>query len=197
MIQCFCDKCGMPIPIDKTKRVIEKVYACDSKGNRITGFPAVAHDLCEECHKKYALLNIEIQDFMAMSNKEIEFALYTFKVGDKVITADGRVGTITDICTCDKCKTRGFYEPIVKLESGLYDIYITDTDKNNRFMSFYQIGDKVFGNIDEKEAERIPREIVARKCEINCLEAQLNMIKELKDNSSNLNDTGEKNLFDE
>lgn len=36
---------------------------------------------------------------------------YNFKVGDKVVTVYGETGVIVDICTCDNCKERGFYEP--------------------------------------------------------------------------------------
>lgn len=187
MIKFICDKCEADTSGDKIKRVIEKVYARDSRGNKLVGFPAAIHDLCEECHEKYEKLDIDIKNFMKMSEEEIELALYTFKVGDKVITDDGRIGTITGICTCEQCKKRGFYEPKVKLEVGLYDIHITNTDKNDGFRSFYKIGDQVFGNIDEECIERTKRSIADRKSEITCFEAQLNVINTLKNNLSDLN----------
>ena len=34
-----------------------------------------------------------------------------FNIGDEVITYDGRKGKIVDICHCEGCKRRGFYEP--------------------------------------------------------------------------------------
>lgn len=181
MIKFICDKCNKETTGDKIKRVIENEYACDSQGNKIVGFPSAAYDLCEECLEKYEKLNIEIGDFIKMSDEDIELALYTFKVGDQVITDDGRVGTITDICTCEGCKKRGFYEPRVDTEVGLYDIWITDTDKNNGFISYYKIGDKVFGNIDYEKEEIIKEDIHARKSEIISLEAQLNVLKKLKE----------------
>lgn len=185
MIKCYCDKCGIETAVNKLTRVIEYDYACDLRGNKLVGFPKAEHDLCEECYEKYKKLNIDIGDFMAMSDEEIELALYTFKVGDQVITADGRVGTITDICTCEKCKERGFYEPKVTTEIGVYNIWITDTDKNNGFISYYKIGDRVFGNIDEKEERRLEEDIYTRKREIIKLEAQLNVLKELKEEKEN------------
>jgi uncharacterized protein (UPF0218 family) len=138
----------------------------------------VNYKLEQKYHKVY---NIDIKDFMEMSDEEIEFSLYTFKVGDKVVTDDGRVGIITDICTCDSCKKRGFYEPKVKLEVGIGDIWITDTCKNNGFINFYSIGDQVFGNIDEKCFDRIKEQISERKRELVELEAQLNVIQSLKE----------------
>ena len=60
---------------------------------------------------------------------------YTFHVGDEVITDDGRVGKITSICTCDRCKTRGFYEPTVDFHDG-YHNYITHWDYENDCINY-------------------------------------------------------------
>ena len=57
-----------------------------------------------------------------------------FKVGDQVITDDGRVGVIESICDCESCKDRGFYEPRVKMQDGYDQIWITDTDKKTSDM---------------------------------------------------------------
>ena len=73
---------------------------------------------------------------------------YGFKIGDKVITADGREGVITHICTCSRCKGRGFYEPTILLDDG-DETYITNTEKECGFEEYYQIGDHVFENLDE------------------------------------------------
>ena len=178
MIKMVCDKCQKEA--EKITRInhYEDVYAHNVK---ITTFVTSASDLCDVCLEKLKKLpGIEIQDFMQMSDADIELALYTFKVGDEVITADGRVGTITDICTCDKCKERGFYEPRINTETGIYDIWITDTDKNNGFISYYKIGDRVFGNVDEKQIDIIKEDIHTRKHEIIALEAQLNVLEILK-----------------
>ena len=182
MIKMICDKCKREV--EKLTRIEygEDVYGGGrNKGVKIANFRLGAYDLCDECLKKLQQLKIEIKDFMKMSDEEIELALYTFKVGDEVITADGRVGTITSICTCDKCKERGFYEPRVETEVGIYDIWITDTDKNNGFISYYKIGDRVFGNIDENEEKRLIEDIDKRQCEINSLEEQLEVLKKIKE----------------
>ena len=180
MIKCFCDKCEKRITDKIPMKVVQTANVYDAQGEVMLTEIDTIHDLCEECYEKYKKLDVDTKDFMAMSDEEIELALYTFKVGDQVITDDGRVGTIYDICTCDKCKERGFYEPKVKTEVGLYDIWITNMDKHNSFKSFYKIGDKVFGNIDEKEEKRLEEDIYTRKHEIISLEAQLNMLSILK-----------------
>ena len=183
MIKCYCDKCGKEIK--EYYCVPEKEEATNGLGVTLWIFTKSVKCLCEECHKKYEQLNINIKDFMKMSDEEVELALYTFKVGDKVITDDGRVGTITNICTCDQCKKRGFYEPRVNTEVGLYDIWITDTDKNNGFISYYKIGDRVFGNVDEKQIDVLKEDIHTRKHEIIALEAQLNVLETLKKEKEN------------
>lgn len=185
MIKYYCDKCGKETTEDKIKRVLEEEYAYDGNGVKIIGFPKAAHDLCEECLEKLEKIGVEIQDFITMSDEEIELALYTFKVGDKVITSTGQIGEITDICTCARCKERGFYEPRVETEVGIYDIWITDTDKNNGFISYYKIGDRVFGNIDENEEERLIEDIDKRRCEINSLMEQLEVLKKIKEEKEN------------
>ena len=160
MIKVYCDNCDKEIT-GNVNVSTETIEVKDCHDNVITTFKGDILHYCDEC--QYNELTCG------------------FKVGDQVITYDGRVGTITDICTCESCKKRGFYEPCVELEIGLYDIYITDSDKNNGFMSFYKIGNKVFGNIDEEETERIKRDIYDRKSEIISLEAQLNVLKKLQE----------------
>jgi hypothetical protein len=180
MIKCFCDKCKKEIQINELCRVGDETSVKSIRGDILAKFD-IAHEFCGECYTKYERLNVSLCKFMEMSNEEIELALYTFKVGDKVITDDGRIGIITDICTCDKCKERGFYEPKVKLEVGLDSIWITDRDKDNGFINFYSIGDQVFGNIDEKCFDRIKEQISERKRELVELEAQLNVARSLKE----------------
>ena len=178
-----CDKCKKEVEKITRLNHYEDVYAHNAK---VTTFVIGASDLCDICIKKFEnLLDVDIQDFMAMSDEDLELALYTFKVGDQVITDDGRVGTITDICICDRCKERGFYEPSAIMEDG-DRIWITDTDKENGFKHYYQIGDRVFGNLEEGCIERIEQRISRRKSELVALENQLNMAKKLKDNLSDL-----------
>ena len=117
MIKFFCDKCGKEIT-DKVNTVKEEAEAV-SDGRVVCKFTSASYQCCDEC----------MEDGLACG----------FKVGDKVITSTGKVGTITDICTCDKCRKRGFYESTVEAEIGNNSIYITDNDKRVNFRSFYKI----------------------------------------------------------
>lgn len=178
----YCDKC---------KKEVQQLTSMPGTITAYAGeFPVARFyngevQLCDKCLEKFESLHMDLDNFMKTSDEEIKLALYTFKVGDDVITADGRVGTIIDICTCDKCKERGFYEPRVETEVGIYDIWITDTDKNNGFISYYKIGDRVFGNIDENEEKRLIEDIDKRQCEINSLEEQLEVLKKIKEEREN------------
>ena len=109
-----------------------------------------------------------------------------FKIGDEVIMSTGEVGRITDICTCDFCRDRCFYEPTVEVEIGNDAIYITDNDKRNNFSSFYRIGDQVFGNIDEDAVKdsikSVKDQIKKLQYELIELTSQLDIVKMLKRN---------------
>lgn len=172
MIRYFCDRCG-----NKMKH-----------GHKLSLYGTDIVHLCNDCYKllesvkdKINMYNTsDVKNFCNMSDVDIELLRYTFKVGDKVITDDGRSGTIISICDCDRCKKRGFYEPKVKMDIGVCQIWITDTDKENGFMSFYQIGDRVFGNVDNEASKDIGERIVELKHEVIEYEAQLNMMKKLE-----------------
>ena len=109
-----------------------------------------------------------------------------FKVGDKVITSTGQVGIITGICTCEGCESRGFYEPEIRTVVGSR-IYCTDNDWRLSFRSFYQIGDKVYGNIDEDclvdDIDRVTKQIKECQKTLEELNLQREIINELKNNS--------------
>ena len=162
MIKVYCDQCGKEIT-DNVNREIEETKAIDLKGNVVAKWTKTLH-YCDECQSNDLTCG--------------------FKVGDQVITDDGRVGVIKSICDCENCKKRGFYEPRVKMEIGTYQIYITDTNKNNGFKHFYKIGDQVFGNLDEEyvlnEIKCKKEEIHNMKKELVELEAQLNVVRTFK-----------------
>ena len=109
-----------------------------------------------------------------------------FKIGDKVITSRGEVGIITNICTCDKCKGRGFNEPTIKTAIG-DDIFCTDTDKEELFADFYQIGDNVYGNLDKKglldQIERKEEQLQEKQDELTNLKKQLDIVCALEKKS--------------
>lgn len=78
----------------------------------------------------------------------IENEIGLFRVGDEVITSDGRKGKIVDICHCEECERRGFYELKVLYDEYDETEYITKDDKERNFCDFYKIGNTVFGNSD-------------------------------------------------
>lgn len=152
MIKYFCDKCGNEF---KSKGLTLSIYARDNLGVKIV-FACEKH-LCDECAKKFNMIKDRLkneEDFFAMSDEDIALMEYDFSVGDEVITSDGCVGVIENICDCSRCKERGFYEPKVKLTKGVYDIYITNNDRDNGFSNFYKIGKYKFGNIDKESIKR-------------------------------------------
>lgn len=129
-------------------------YFCDRCGVETCGT-----NLCDKC--------------------EYEELTCGFKVGDEVITSDGCVGTITDICTCKSCKERGFYEPEIEMKIGP-QIYMTDYAKKNGFDDYYKIGDKVFGNINDRH---LLGRMESLKEEMSEIGARLNVIKKLTNNT--------------
>ena len=163
MIKIYCDKCGKEIT-DNVNTVTEETEAKSCDNTVLMKFAGVSYQYCNEC----------------MEN-ELNCG---FKVGDEVITSTGEVGKIIDICTCDKCRKRGFYEPTVEVEIGNNSIYITDNDKRNNFSSFYKIGDKVFGNIDEDAVKdsikSVKDQIKKLQHELIELTSQLDVINVLK-----------------
>lgn len=163
MIKIYCDKCGKEIT-DNVNTVIEETEAKDCYDNTLMKFSGASYQYCDECMENGLTCG--------------------FKIGDEVITSTGEVGTIISFCTCQLCKERGFYEPTVEVEIGNNAIYITDIDKRDNFSSFYKIGDKVFGNIDEdavKDSIKSVKEQVD-KLQSNLIEldSQLEMINILK-----------------
>lgn len=183
MIKYFCDRCGKEC--DKDAMTIQR-FAYDGLGATITW---IRNDhLCKECIDKFLTVKDKLKhddDIFNLSDEDIELLCYTFKVGDKVITNDGRTGTIRSICYCDRCKERGFYEPKVVTDDDMDPIWITDTDKDDGFKSFYQIGDRVFGNINEESVNKELEEIGER---YNKLVKQQSVIYYLKTKKESTNE---------
>lgn len=158
MIKYFCDRCGKEI-VGKVNEYTDTTEAINHYTQKVVATWKSVEHICDECEQKELTCG--------------------FKVGDEVITDDGRVGIITDICNCERCKKRGFYEPRVEMKLGS-QVYITDTDKENGFISYYKIGDKVFGNIDDQYLYSHLKEYTEAIKEI---EAQLDVIKGLRENN--------------
>ena len=184
MIKYFCDRCGKEC--GKGARTIER-FAYDGLGIKIVW---IRNDhLCKECDEKFMSIHDKLKnedDIFDMSDEDIELLRYTFKVGDKVITDDGRTGTITSICDCERCKKRGFYEPKVETDIGVGPMWITDTDKENGFISFYQIGDRVFGNLDEESVCKELDEITERQRQLILQFATIRNLKGYKENTNEI-----------
>ena len=154
-LKYFCDRCGRELKSNNNSpggiAIIRRVGTDFSQG-----FKGMSY-LCDECAEKFIMVKDRLEhenDFFDMTDDDIALMEYDFKVGDVVITSTGETGIIESICDCDKCKKRGFYEPKATVINGDDTIYITDTDKGNGFISFYQIGKYKFGNIDKESVER-------------------------------------------
>ena len=163
MIKVFCNKCGREIT-GNVNVVVDTTEIKDCHDIVIMRLNSGILHICDECQYKELTCG--------------------FKVGDQVITDDGRVGIIESFCECESCKKRGFYEPNIKMEIGDGPIWITDSDKRDGFTVFYSIGDKVFGNINKQgvldSIENKKKEIKNAQKELIELECQLAVVNKLK-----------------
>ena len=179
MIKYFCDRCGKEC--GKGARTIER-FAYDGLGIKIVW---IRNDhLCKECDEKFMSIHDKLKnedDIFDMTDEEIELLRYTFKVGDKVITSGGCTGIITSICDCYECKMRGFHDMIV--DFGGYRSLIRGSDKENGFKSYYQIGDIVFGNLDEESVCKELDEITERQRQLILQFATIRNLKGYKENN--------------
>ena len=104
-----------------------------------------------------------------MSNK-----IYDFQPGDEVVTIYGERGTITSICTCEKCLQRGWPEPEwFNIDTGRTD-YITDYDLKTGFRNFYMIGEHRFADFEKTSVEN---QLTCCKVRIEELETHLRNIE--------------------
>jgi hypothetical protein len=100
---------------------------------------------------------------------------YEFEIGDKVITTEGEIGRIVNICRCDRCAERGFYEPIWRRDYDGWEDYITIADIEIGFTGFYQIGKYHFRDFDKEE---VMREMAYYEEELKRLRNQLKVMEE-------------------
>ena len=107
----------------------------------------------------------------------MDVKVYDFKIGDKVITTEGEVGKIIDICKCKKCVERGFCEPMWKKSDDVYVDYIDIYQAEAGFPGFYQIGDYGFHDFNKGE---VLRSITYHEEELWKLKKQLKVIEEVE-----------------
>lgn len=79
---------------------------------------------------------------------------YEFHVGDYVEANDGHIGYISGICTCDKCKERGWCEPNIKYTDGTED-YISNYDVESIPDSYIRIGAYDFTKKEKKKIVKL------------------------------------------
>ena len=112
MVKYICDKCAEEVM--ELNRIEETIDAVDALGVTVVQWHKCWRDLCNKCHSRFKRSNLDIAEFMKLPIEDLQIYNSMFEVGDEVITSTGKVGVITDICTCEKCKERGFYEPTVE-----------------------------------------------------------------------------------
>lgn len=86
-----------------------------------------------------------------------------FNIGDFVENRDGRIGYISDICHCDECKRRGFFESTIRYLDGTSD-YISNYSVKHVSQDYKQIGTQKFDNdYYEKEIESLKHQLEMEK----------------------------------
>ena len=90
-----------------------------------------------------------------------------FHEGDFVENSNGKIGYISSICHCDKCKERGFFEPTITYSDGTTD-YINNYSIKSVPFDYKQIGTQKFSTEDklrnrivelEKENKELKEEV--------------------------------------
>lgn len=103
-----------------------------------------------------------------------------FHEGDYVENSDGKIGYISSICHCDKCKKRGFFEPTITYSDGTTD-YISNYSVKTVSSDYKQIGTQKFSTEDELRNRIIAleKENKGLKEEVDNLTIQRNHAAEL------------------
>ena len=90
------------------------------------------------------------------------------KVGMYVRDEEYGIGKVTDICTCEQCEERGFYQPIIKYQN--HSEYVTTYNNmqdykgraKDNFMDLIEAGDYLNGKCiwfeDLEEGNILPEE---------------------------------------
>ena len=103
---------------------------------------------------------------------------YEFAIGDKVVTINGVIGHIVDICKCERCLERGFCEPTWRSDAT-HDVgWITIHDAMRGFDDFYQIGKYRFNHEFDKTVLHLM--IKEKEAELASLKKQLEVMEELE-----------------
>lgn len=127
-----------------------------------TKYQAKKLGLIEEAEDSVQSLNAAMTKRWGTETPEapgcVDLMSYEFNIGDIVITTDGGVGEIVDICKCDACKTRGFYELIWVEENEPGQQWITLYDAKNGFKDYHQIGKYIFNKLEKKPEVEYPSE---------------------------------------
>ena len=103
---------------------------------------------------------------------------YEFAVGDKVVTIDGVVGHIVDICRCERCFERGSNELKWVSDNDGDQEWITIHDAERGFDDFHQIGKYRFDHEFDKTVLRLM--IKEKEAELASLKKQLEVMEELE-----------------
>lgn len=134
-------------------------------------------DFRDECAEKFKI-TIEHVGFKPENKLMTNGRDYKFEIGDTVITTFGEIGEIDDICTCERCTERGFYE-YSWVDSNGKRHYITVYDADREFYNFYRIGNYRFNKLFYKTM--INNLIEEHKQEIKKLEHQLFVMESVKE----------------
>lgn len=114
---------------------------------------------------------------------------YEFHVGDYVEDVDGHVGYISEICTCEKCKERGWYEPSIRYTDGTED-YISNYDVDGIPDFYKRIGAYDFTKKEKKKIEPIytlekTQKAVTTKEIVDKINELIDAVNELRDKETN------------
>ena len=103
-----------------------------------------------------------------------------FHEGDYVENSNGKIGYISSICHCDKCKKRGFFEPTITYSDGTTD-YISNYSVKTVSSDYKQIGTQKFSTEDElrNRITTLEKENKELKEEVDNLTIQRNHAAEL------------------